>query len=303
MKTKKFIVVFCLLAFTTYSAFAQKTKKNVATQSNTNKQSVIKNGNDSLSYAYGYSIIEQGIKQFLTQLGIEGNQEKIQSFLNGLNESLPAKGANSDYIAGLSVGDQIYKMSLELDKKRNSGEGDDALNIELLINGLNDAILSNTPRIDSSSVIVEKVMTEVDRKEQAKKDEEAKGQIELAKKFMDDNKTKEGVVSDPSGIQYIVMTEGTGEKPASNDKVKVHYKGQLTDGTVFDSSYDRGEPLTLGLNQVIKGWAEAIQLMPVGSKWKIFIPYELGYGSNGAGGQIPPYANLIFEVELLNIEK
>ncbi|MDR1698952.1 MAG: FKBP-type peptidyl-prolyl cis-trans isomerase [Prevotellaceae bacterium] len=120
--------------------------------------------------------------------------------------------------------------------------------------------------------------------------------------FLAKNKQEKGVVTLPSGLQYLVLTEGTGAKPAADQQVTVNYEGFLVDGTKFDSSIDRGEPATFGVTQVIKGWTEALQLMPVGSKWKLFIPYDLAYGEQGAGQFIPPYATLVFEVELLEIK-
>lgn len=121
------------------------------------------------------------------------------------------------------------------------------------------------------------------------------------KKFLEENAKNPAVQTTASGLQYIVLREGDGPKPAETDKVKVDYEGTLTDGTVFDSSYQRGEPIDFVLNQVIQGWTEGVQLMSVGSKYKFFIPYNLGYGEQGAGGVIPPYATLIFTVELLDI--
>nr|WP_310589495.1 FKBP-type peptidyl-prolyl cis-trans isomerase [Dyadobacter sandarakinus] len=122
-------------------------------------------------------------------------------------------------------------------------------------------------------------------------------------KFLEENKTKPGVVTTESGLQYQVIKTGDGPKPAATDKVKTHYHGTLTNGTVFDSSVDRGEPVEFPVNGVIKGWTEALQLMPVGSKWKLFIPYQLAYGERAAGPQIPAYSALVFEVELLEIVK
>ena len=121
-------------------------------------------------------------------------------------------------------------------------------------------------------------------------------------RFLENNAKRPEVKTTPSGLQYEVIEATLGQKPKATDKVRVHYEGTLTDGTVFDSSYKRGEPITFGLNQVIKGWTEGLQLMSVGSKYKLYIPYELGYGAQGAGGSIPPYATLIFTVELLGIE-
>jgi len=124
---------------------------------------------------------------------------------------------------------------------------------------------------------------------------------EAGKKFLEENAMREGVVVLPSGLQYEILQEGSGEKPGPRSRVTVHYEGRLADGKVFDSSYKRGQPATFGVYQVIAGWTEALQLMPVGSKWRLFIPQELGYGARGAGGDIPPYAALVFDVELLGI--
>jgi FKBP-type peptidyl-prolyl cis-trans isomerase FklB len=121
--------------------------------------------------------------------------------------------------------------------------------------------------------------------------------------FLGENKTKEGVVTLPSGLQYRILTEGTGPKPAATDTVTCNYKGTLINGTEFDSSYKRGQPLSIQVNGVIKGWTEALQLMPVGSKWQLFIPSDLGYGDRGSGPVIGPGATLIFEVELLSIQE
>ena len=121
--------------------------------------------------------------------------------------------------------------------------------------------------------------------------------------FLAANALKDGVQVTESGLQYEVITMGNGQKPAAIDKVKVNYEGTLIDGTVFDSSYQRGEPIVFGVNQVIAGWTEALQLMPVGSTFMLYIPQNLAYGERGAGQQIPPYSTLIFKVELLGIEK
>jgi FKBP-type peptidyl-prolyl cis-trans isomerase FklB len=124
---------------------------------------------------------------------------------------------------------------------------------------------------------------------------------EEQEKFLEDNGSKEGVVTLPSGLQYLILKNGDGEKPGPTTMVTVHYEGSLVNGKIFDSSYKRGKPATFGVHQVIPGWTEALQLMPLGSKWKLFIPSSLGYGERGAGGSIPPHATLIFEVELLDI--
>ncbi len=125
---------------------------------------------------------------------------------------------------------------------------------------------------------------------------------EAGQKFLEENAKKEGVVTTPSGLQYKVLEEGYGSRPKATEKVKVHYKGTFIDGKTFDSSYDRGEPISFPLNGVIAGWTEGVQLMPVGAKYEFYIPYHLDYGERGAGGVIPPYATLVFVVELLGIE-
>jgi len=132
---------------------------------------------------------------------------------------------------------------------------------------------------------------------------EAQANLEEGNAFLEQNKSREGVITTESGLQYEVLKEGTGEKPTAGDQVRVHYHGTLIDGTVFDSSVERGEPAVFGVGQVISGWTEALQLMPVGSKWKIYLPANLAYGERGAGGDIGPNSTLTFEVELLEIVK
>ena len=131
--------------------------------------------------------------------------------------------------------------------------------------------------------------------------QKASQQMEQGQQFLEENGKREGVVTLPSGLQYEVLQEGSGPKPDGAARVTVHYEGRLTDGKVFDSSYKRNQPATFGVRQVIAGWTEALQLMPVGSKWRLFSPSELGYGARGAGGSIPPNAALIFDVELLGL--
>lgn len=135
-------------------------------------------------------------------------------------------------------------------------------------------------------------------KENAKKFE---ANLAVGKKFLDENKKRAGVVTTASGLQYEVLKPGTGAKPKATDKVTVHYHGTLLDGTIFDSSVQRGQPATFGVTQVIQGWVEGLQLMPLGAKFKFFIPADLAYGEQGAGEDIEPYSALIFEVELLKI--
>ncbi len=194
------------------------------------------------------------------------------------------------YALGLNVGAD-FKKNIE---KVPGGKA----NIELLVKGFSTAMKGD------SALMNEKVASEFFKayitKAQAKDLEVKKG---AGEKFLAENKTKTGVITTASGLQYQVLVAKDGPKPAATDSVKVHYTGTLLDGTKFDSSVDRGEPITFPLNQVIPGWTEGVQLMSVGSKYKFFVPYNLGYGEQGTqGGPIPGFATLIFDVELLEIK-
>jgi len=178
------------------------------------------------------------------------------------------------------------------------GQGFDKLDPASLTLAVQD-VLAGKP----TSISAEEAGKLVNSYIEKQKMSQSEGIINEGKTFLEDNAKKPGVVSLPSGMQYTVMKEGTGPKPGSNDKVTTHYHGTLISGEVFDSSVDRGEPASFPVNGVIKGWTEALQLMPVGSKWKLFIPSPLAYGERGAGGKIKPYATLVFEVELLSIDK
>ncbi len=166
-----------------------------------------------------------------------------------------------------------------------------------------DVLSGQTLSLDEATIqnILMKFQQEMQAKAQAEKSKEGEANKLIGQKFLEENKKKEGVVTLPSGLQYQIIKEGTGPKPGPTDQVKTHYHGTLVDGKVFDSSVDRGEPVTFGVNQVIKGWTEALQLMPVGSKWKLFIPSDLAYGEYGPPS-IGPNQALIFDVELLSIE-
>lgn len=160
------------------------------------------------------------------------------------------------------------------------------------------AVLENAQtRIDSR-----KAQQIVNERLTAMQEEAGRAARETGEAFLADNAKKEGVVTTESGLQYMVLTEGCGKHPAATDRVKCHYEGRLIDGTVFDSSYRRGEPATFPLNGVIAGWTEGLQLMGEGAKFRFFIPYNLAYGARGAGESIPPYAALVFDVELIEVQ-
>jgi len=172
------------------------------------------------------------------------------------------------------------------------------INTALVTRAINDATRSGKPLLDEQqcNAVMMGYMQKV-------KSEKASGNKKIGEDFLAANKNKAGVITLPSGLQYTVLKEGTGPKPALTDKVKCHYHGTLIDGRVFDSSVDRGQPIELSVNGVIPGWTEALQLMPVGSKWKLFIPSNLAYGDQQAGAMIGPGSTLIFDVELLEIIK
>lgn len=184
-------------------------------------------------------------------------------------------------------------------------QGMNDLNNEVLLRGLQDALEGQPARLTLEQC--GSIMNEYMQKQMAVRNAEGTKAAAENKKtgseFLAANKTKPGVVTTASGLQYSVEKEGTGPKPATTDQVKVHYTGKLLDGTEFDSSVKRGEPAVFGVTQVIKGWTEALQLMPVGSKWKLYIPSDLAYGDRGAGADIKPGSTLVFDVELLDIVK
>lgn len=149
---------------------------------------------------------------------------------------------------------------------------------------------------------VQDVLTKYQAQEQQKAQDKASNNLDEGKKFLAENKNKDGVKETESGLQYKILKEGDGEKPSADSTVTAHYKGTLIDGTVFDSSYDRGEPASFPLNRVIQGWQEALPMMKTGSKWQIYVPSDLGYGARGAGGTIGPNATLIFDIELISFK-
>ena len=190
------------------------------------------------------------------------------------------------YALGLSIGNNF----------QNSGIND--LQIEDFVIGLKDILGGQTPEISYDEA--KQVINDYFMKLQKEKFEINK---KAGEEFLNINKGKAGVVTLPSGLQYQVLQKGEGPKPTASDKVKCHYHGTLINGTVFDSSVQRGEPAVFGVSQVIPGWVEALQLMPVGSKWRLFIPSDLAYGEHGAGEAIEPNSALVFDVELLDIVK
>ncbi|KZN39678.1 FKBP-type peptidyl-prolyl cis-trans isomerase [Pseudoalteromonas luteoviolacea] len=193
----------------------------------------------------------------------------------------------ASYGIGLQMGEQL---------KANPFEG---LDLNAVFEGMKDAYTGGEFRVEIPEIqaAFEKINSEI----QARREEEAKVLAAEGTAFLEENAKRAEVTVTESGLQYEVITAGEGDKPAADSTVRVHYHGTLINGTVFDSSYDRGQPAEFPVNGVIKGWTEALQLMTTGSKWRLYIPHDLAYGERGAGASIAPYSTLIFDVELLEI--
>ena len=195
------------------------------------------------------------------------------------------------YAIGMNIGQGMKKDSLDIDPA-------------ILSRAIKDAVTGSKPAMteEEARTIVTAFRTEMVKKQQAEAQKAGEVNKQAGDKFLAENKTKDGVVTLPSGLQYKVIKQGDGPKPTASDTVVTNYRGTLIDGKEFDSSYKRGQPATFPVGQVIKGWTEALQLMPVGSKWQLYIPSNLAYGDRGAGGDIGPNSTLIFDIELLSIQ-
>lgn len=244
--------------------------------------------NDSLNYAFG---LLNGHDIAMYVLSDDSLGAKKATLIKHINKGLKERVHNPQL---KNMGEQIGKSIKEQEANGLIGEPSLATDFTLIKQGFINGLLGDESQFDgrTASEYIQNTLNHIkygDTKEQGEK-------------FLEENKLREGVIVTESGLQYEVLKMGKGKRPEATDRVKVHYHGTLTNGEVFDSSVERGEPIVFALNQVIPGWTEGVQLMPVGSKFKFFIPQELGYGSRAAGS-IPPYSTLIFEVELLGIEK
>lgn len=306
----------------------------------------LKNSVDSVSYAYGVSMTDQGLVQFLEQTGVlqsasnieydyqmrisaadstqkealreemkakvdslnKINAPRLNEFIKGLIEGMDLK-EKSPYASGLSIGVQFSQQMLpQFSGMLFGSDSSKTVNKDQVLAGIISALKNQQLAISKmeASGMVQSAVEKAQAEEQKRQEENLKTQygdsIAAGDAYMAENSKREGVVTLPSGLQYEILRAGSGPMPADSDRVKVHYHGTLLNGTVFDSSVDRGEPAIFGVNQVIPGWTEALKLMPVGSKWRLYIPYNLAYGSADRG-TIKPFSNLIFDVELLGIEK
>lgn len=244
--------------------------------------------NDSVNYAFGY-LNGSEVAQYVLMMDSTGEMKK--EFIANINKGLKSNVKNPQLV---NMGEQIGKSIKTQEAEGLIGEPSLATDFALIKQGFINGLMGYTEQMtgEIAGEYVQSTMSTI-------KYGNIKGEGE---KFLTENALREEVKTTSSGLQYEIIKMGKGKKPVATDKVKVHYHGTLTDGTVFDSSVNRDEPITFALNQVIAGWTEGLQLMPVGSKFKFYIPQELGYGGQQAGS-IPPYSTLIFEVELLGIEK
>jgi len=306
----------------------------------------LKNSVDSVSYAYGVSMADQGLVQFLEQSGVLQNTTNIEydyqmrmaaadstqrdvlqkeldakvdsvnklnaprlnEFIKGMTEAMDLE-EDSPYANGLSIGVQFSQQMLpQFSGMVFGSDSTKKVNRDQVMAGLISTLKNQElaiSKMDANGLIQAEV-EKGQKADQARQEEELKAQnqesIAAGDAFLAENAKKEGVVTLPSGLQYEIISAGNGAIPAETDQVKVHYHGTLIDGTVFDSSVERGEPAVFGVTQVIPGWTEALKLMPVGSKWRLYVPYDLAYGATDRGA-IKPFSNLIFDVELIGIEK
>lgn len=260
---------------------------------------VAKNGelsSDSLSYAAGMNAT-RGLEEYLSsQLGV--SKEQLPDFLNGLKEGISKRKeiSFSAYTAGLQIAAQVERSMLPNIQKQFKGTSAD-IDEDLFFKGFVDAL-----KQDTSFMKPEAAQTYFAKKQQQLVEQRNEAVKVAGEKFLAANKKKPGVVTLPSGLQYKILVKGNGAKPGKDDQVKVVYEGRTIDGKVFDSTARHGtESDTFGVGRLIKGWTEALLLMPVGSKWEIYIPQELAYGARGAGNDIAPYSPLIFTLELQGI--
>ncbi|MBO4892150.1 MAG: FKBP-type peptidyl-prolyl cis-trans isomerase [Prevotella sp.] len=265
---------------------------------NSTPKANLKSDVDTLSYVFGMART-QGLKEYLAQTGVDTTY--MADFIKGLNE-----GANSGddkkkaaYYAGIQIGQQIANQWVSgMNRELFGDDSTKTISLKNLMAGFVSGIKSNgLMTVDSAQIVAQSMMQSI----KAKALESTYGaNKEAGEKFLAANKTKEGVKTLESGVQYKVIKEGNGPIPADTSLVKVHYEGKTVEGKVFDSSYERGEPINLRCNQTIKGWTDAMVHMPAGSVWEVYIPQDLAYGEREQG-DIKPFSALIFKIELIEV--
>lgn len=283
---KRIILLSTIIVAGAMSATISAKKKQ---KTETAKQPVVLTSSaDTLSYTAGVSLTD-GLIPFIVNQGVDTMY--MADFVRGFNELI---ASNDDpklkaYAMGLQIATQV-KMQMLKRMKDDFTNTPDSISDDIFFRGFGDALMGDTA-----------VFTVTAAQDMFKQKQE-QNQKAPGEAFLAENAKKEGVVVLPSGLQYKVLQAGEGKTPQKGDKVKVHYEGRLIDGTVFDASKRHGDkPAEFGVTDVIKGWTEALLLMPVGSKWQLYIPYDLAYGERGTGRDIKPYSTLVFDVELVDI--
>lgn len=296
---KIFVLALAVFACATFSP-AEAAKKKKKNKKDKVEVVQIVTSSDSLSYAAGMALTN-GLMPYLTQ-SMNVDTAYMADFIRGFNDIVNAGDdpKMAAYAAGMSIANQVKGQMIQNMITEFTNTPDSIIK-PLVYRGFADALAGDTVvmKLDKAEGLF---MDKRTSNRASKQEKEFGANRDAGRKFLAENKTKEGVMTTTSGLQYKILTKGEGAIPKATDRVKVHYEGKLVDGTVFDSSTKHGkDPLVFGANQVIKGWTEALCMMPVGSKWQLFIPYELAYGERNMG-TIKPYSALIFTVELLGIE-
>ena len=255
---------------------------------------------DSLSYIFGAVQAQQGLREFVMQQ--LGDSTLINDFIKGVNEgTAECSKAKQAYLLGLQIGSQVKNQMLkQINYQITGNDSTDVVNVNDYMAAF-CAVAKNEPlKLDPAKFKVDSLLQVVKTEFLAKDPVATKNKAD-GEKFLKANAQKEGVVTLPSGVQYKVITAGTGEKPTKEQTASVKYEGKLIDGTVFDSNWDKEEPAEMPIGGVIPGFSEALQQMPAGSEWEIYIPQELAYGANGQGA-IKPFSALIFKVKLIEVK-
>lgn len=297
MKKMMILALALVAGASLYTADAAKKKKVAQTEEPAVEKVVLNNSADSISYTAGMSATG-GLVGYLLQQKMDTTMmaDFVKGFMTCVNQGDDPKA--KAYQMGMTIAQQLKERMLPGMKKELTDTPDSIVD-PIFYRGFTDALMQDTTlfKVSKAATFFKEKM----ESNMKARDEKRYGvNRDAGKQFLAENARKDSVITLPSGLQYKVLVKGNGKVPQMTDKVKVHYEGRLLDGTVFDSSYKRGEPSELTPKQVIKGWTEALTMMPEGSKWQLYIPYDLAYGDREAG-QIKPYSMLIFDVELIEI--
>ena len=297
MKKMMILALALVAGASLYTADAAKKKKVAQTEEPAVEKVVLNNSADSISYTAGMSATE-GLVGYLLQQKVDTAMmaDFVKGFMTCVSQGDDPKA--KAFQMGMTIAQQLKERMLPGMKKELTDTPDSIVE-PIFYRGFTDALMQDTTlfKVSKAATFFKEKM---ESNMKARDEKRYGANRDAGKQFLAENARKDSVITLPSGLQYKVLVKGNGKVPQMTDKVKVHYEGRLLDGTVFDSSYKRGEPSELTPKQVIKGWTEALTMMPEGSKWQLYIPYDLAYGDREAG-QIKPYSMLIFDVELIEI--